>query len=752
MRHAMTYRLLAVMIILSISFIVSLAQGVDVRGIVSDSLTAQRIPFANVMLINTSRGAATNNSGFYLIPRVPPGVYEIVASVIGYSRKVQRLTVRPGQPIDLNFQLASTPVENEEVLVTAARRREVTEINTSVHLLEQKDLKLAPVIVQEDVFQSLKMLPGIVSTNDVSSRFYVRGGAGDQNLVLIDGMKIYNPFHAMGIFSLFDPDIVQNVEMYTGAFPAGYGGRLSSVVNISSHDGRSDRLSAKAGLDFLSTKAHLEGPAIRGTTFMINARKSVFSETFKHIVNQNVPVAFHDVFAKFNMQLPGGSKADFSLLTAADKLPFSQNNSGGLTAVTQEPDYFWRTMAFSCSFSDLVAARVFVQTFAYYSSYRANRGTSSNSALPPSSTSVKESGLRAQATYYTDAQNLFFFGFDFGFPAMEYRPVDKPGELSNSYHDFVDASVWVRYQARFERWLVDMGLHADIGSIVVGEQSVEGLQPRLNVSYEFMGNWKAKASAGLFSQRSITVNNEDDVMPIFDAWIKVPGNIPPERSIHFVAGVDGNLDARTSLSLQTYYKYYSSLVVYNRDKIDASDPDYIQGTGKSYGAEVLLRSKISIIDLYATYTLSWTSVDNGGLVYYPRHDRRHHLNLLASIQPFAHCEVTARWEYGSGFPYSASLGYFDRLMLGNPFHDPIELETGKPYTAIGGKNTSRLPQYHRLDVSALYRFTIFGVNGTVGGQVINVYDNVNVFYFNRKTGEHTEMLGFFPSATVTLEY
>lgn len=749
MRHSKTYRLLAVMITLGVGPVLCLSQGVDVRGIVSDSLTAQRIPFANVMLLNTSRGAATNNSGFYLIPRVPPGEYDIVASVIGYRRKAQRLIVRSGQPIDLNFQLASTPVENEEVLVTAARRREVTEINTSVHLLEQRDLKLAPVIAQEDVFQSLKMLPGIVSTSDVSSRFYVRGGAGDQNLVLIDGMKIYNPFHAMGIFSVFDPDIVQNVEMYTGAFPAGYGGRLSSVVNISSRDGRSDRLSAKAGLDFLSTKVHLEGPAIRGTTFMVNARKSVFSETFKHIANQDVPVAFYDVFSKLNMQLPGGSKADFSLLTTSDKLPFSQNDGGGLA---QEPDYFWRTTAFSGSFSDLIADRVFIQMFAYYSSYRANRGSSSNSALSPSSTSVKEAGLRTQATYYTDARDLFFFGFDFGFPTIEYRPIDKPNEPSNSYSDFVDASAWFRYQARFERWLVDIGLHADIGSIVVGEQSIEGLQPRLNVSYDVLGNWKLKASVGTFSQRSITVNDEDDVMPIFDAWIKVPGNIPAEKAVHFVAGADGNLDARTSLSFQTYYKYYSSLVVYNRDKIDASDPDYIQGTGKSYGAEILLRSKISFVDLYATYTLSWTTVDNSGLVYYPRYDRRHHLNLLASIQPFTHCEVTARWEYGSGFPYSATVGYFDRLMLGIPFRNPIELETGQPYIAIGGKNASRLPQYHRLDLSATYRFTIVGINGSIGGQIINVYDNINIFYFNRKTGEHTEMLRFFPSATLTLEY
>ncbi len=159
---------------------------------------------------------------------MPPGEYEIAASVIGYDRRVLRVVVPRGKAVDLNFQLTARPVEGREVLVTAARESEVAQVTTSMHLIEQKEVKLVPATVQEDIFQSLKMLPGIVSTNDVSSRFFVRGGSGDQNLVLLDGLKIFSPFHTMGLFSIFDPDIVQNVELSTGAFPPEYGGRLSS--------------------------------------------------------------------------------------------------------------------------------------------------------------------------------------------------------------------------------------------------------------------------------------------------------------------------------------------------------------------------------------------------------------------------------------------------------------------------------------------------------------------------------------------
>lgn len=752
MATGLSYWWTSILLFTIASSTLGLAQGTDVRGIVSDSVTSQRIPFANVYVQNTTRGAATNTSGFYLIPNLPPGEYDVVASVIGYRRKVEHITVRAGTGIDLNFALAPTPVENAEVLVTAERKTELSEIKTSVHLLDRTETKRAPAIAQEDVFQSLKLLPGIVSTSDVSSRFYVRGGAGDQNLVLLDGMKIFDPFHALGIFSAFDPDIVQNVEVYTGAFPAGYGGRLSSVESITSRDGRSDRLAGRASLNFLSSKLQLEGPAIGGTTWMINGRKSLFAETFKRISNQDIPVSFYDLFSKFNAQFPGGSKLDFSMLLISDDLPLSQNSQGISSSKATEPDYHWRTTALSGSFSDLVGDRVFIQTTVYYSSYVANREPKSTGPIAPASNLVREHGLRTLATYYTDAKDLCLFGFDFGFPKIEYKLVNLSGSTVNISDTYVDGQAWLRYQVHSARWLADIGVHADFGSMVAGEQGLEGFQPRVLLTYEVAGNWKAKASLGIFSQRSITVNDEDDVMPIFDAWIKVPSNLKPEKASHLILGIEGNITESSSLSLETYYKHYSSLVVYNRDKILAGEPDYITGTGSAYGTELLFRSRFLGVDIYATYTLSWTKVDNRGFEYYPRYDRRHHINLLTSFQPLNRFDVSLRWEFGSGFPFTANVGYYDRLMLGNPLRSPFENETGIPYVGMGAKNGSRLPVYHRMDISATYRFALVGIQGSVGGQIINLYDNRNVFTFDKSTGQQTDMLHFFPSATASLEF
>jgi len=272
------------------------------------------------------------------------------------------------------------------------------------------------------------------------------------------------------------------------------------------------------------------------------------------------------------------------------------------------------------------------------------------------------------------------------------------------------------------------------------------------VSYQLLGNWRAKASAGLFSQRSITVSNEDDIMSIFDAWIKVPENLPPEKAVHLVLGVEGNVTENASVSLQSYYKDYSSLVAYNRDKVDVSDPDYITGSGLSSGLEVVLRARVFDVDLYATYALSRTMVNNRGFEYHPRYDRRHHINLLATVRPFEHTDVSLRWELGSGFPFTQSMGYYDRLLLGDALPGQFELETGEPYLILGNKNAARLPAYHRLDLSVTYRFALLGVRGILGGQVINLYDNKNVFYFDRKSGQRVNMLRFFPSLTLTLEY
>ncbi|GJQ20449.1 MAG: TonB-dependent receptor [Bacteroidia bacterium] len=719
------------------------SQGVDIRGIITDSTTAEKLPFANVVLAGTNKGAASNINGFYLIPNVPPGEYTISASSVGYERKQQRVFVGLTGPVIVNLSLVPTTVEMAEVVVTESGKRELKEINTSVHILDQKDIKIVPVTVQEDVFRSITILPGIVSTSDVNSHFYVRGGGGDQNLILLDGMKIYNPFHAFGIFSIFDSDIIKTTEVYTGAFPPGYGGRLSSVVNMTTRDGKGTGVGGRANVNFLSTKLQMEGPIFTNYRWFVNARKSIFEKTITRFLDQSTPVDFYDAFFKVTNVSEEDSKFSVQGFFSGDDLV----NSSPL-----EPNYRWRTYAVGATASGLIQDRLFVHAVAYENFFKGERDAKNSPAVTPSLTTVKESGVRAEATYYSDDQDLYFFGFEFSFPTLEYRLINTFGAPRRLFGTRADASLWARYQMKLSSWKFDGGIHADIGSLFERGAGLEAMQPRVNASVTVGGGWTLKFSYGRFSQYMITVNNEDDVISIFDAWIPIPKDLQSEQADHYVAGVEGNILPALSLSLQGYFKNYSSLVTYNRDKIDAQDPDYINSRGRSYGMEALVRYGIPLVDLYAAYTLGWTIVNANGFEYPPRHDRRHTLNLLSVLHMTRDIDFTLRWEFGSGFPFTQTIGYYDRLTLDDVFDGGYAEETGEPYSILGQKNAARLPTYHRLDLSLSYRFLLGPLKGTAGMHVINVYNRKNLFYFDRKTGQRTNMLSFFPSATLNLEY
>jgi hypothetical protein len=740
----MTFRTIVWLLTFVFIPIVVTAQGVDIRGVVSDSTTGETIPFAGVTIQGLTRGASSNLQGFYLIPNVYPGRYEIRASSIGYETRTLIVSISGSQPVVVNFQLPSKPVEFSEVMVTDVAKRELTEIHTSIHVLDQRDIRSVPVAVQEDVFRSIRILPGIVSTSDVNSQFYVRGGAGDQNLILLDGMRIYNPYHAFGIFSIFDSDVIKTTEVYTGAFPPEFGGRLSSVVNMTTKDGKSNAIGGRANVNFLSTKLQLEGPAAENVSWLVSGRKSLFSETFNKFLNKDLPLSFYDAFVKLTFQT-GESHGKYSVQSflSGDNLKSTNPN---------EPDYSWRTSATGFVASGLIQDRVYITAVGFENSFVADRDPKSSKSVTPASTSVRETGVRANATIYTDSHDLFFFGFEFSFPNLDYTLVNNYGVTTELTSSFVNASSWLRYQTAPSRFHADLGLFFDFGSLMAGGGGIETLQPRINLSYGLFDNWKAKFSYGRFTQNIITVNNEDDVISIFDAWIQVPEGLKTEQADHFVVGLEGNVLPSLSTNFQAYYKNYSSLVMYNRDKVDALDPDYISGSGAAYGIESLIRYASDIIDVYAAYTLGWTRVTASGLTYFPRYDRRHNLNLLAVLHAGKGVDLTARWEFGSGFPFTETVGYYDRLGLTDIFRGSYVGETGKPYAILADKNAARLPAYHRLDMSATYRFTLRPITGNLGIHIVNVYNHKNIFYFDRKTGQQTTMLPFFPTATLAIEF
>ncbi len=726
-------------IILQLSF----AQKNDVRGVVTDSASGEKIPYAAVTVIGTNRGAVTNNNGFYLIANLPYGTYQIIAATLGYQAVTKSVNVRGKEPLTVNFALGSKPVEVEEVVVTGGRKKELQEINTSVHVFDQKELQKVPSAAQEDLFRSIQIIPGVVSSADVSSKFYVRGGAGDQNLIYFDGMKIYNPFHAFGIFSIFDPDIIKTTEVYTGAFPAGYGGRLSSVINITSRNGSTTGVHGGVAANFISGKVHLEGPLPNNNSWIISGRKSLFNDTFKKFLRNPAPISFYDIFAKANI---GGSeygRYSFQTFLSADDI---------ISPNINEADHRWRSQSYALTISDLIENRVYVDAVVYGSNYSIVRDSKQSALVRPAESKISDGGIRGELTMYTESRDLYFVGFDVNVPRYTYSFVNA----SNVKVIVDDASIetwaWFRYQYIAEHWKADVGIHSDIISLFNKRKLNTSLQPRLNMSYAFDSEWRIKFSYGTFSQNLITLTNEDDVISLFEAWIFIPEKLEPEAATHYILGISGDIYSELSVDVQTYFKDYTSLVVYNREKKFITEPDYINGKGSSYGFETLFRYKYSFLDLYVAYTLGWTSVTINDFKYAPRYDRRHTLNILNLARLTDDLDLGIRWEIASGYPYSQTIGFYDRLTIPDLGRDSYIKDEGKPYTILGGKNAARLPTYHRLDITLTYKYQFSGINGNVGLSFVNVYNSKNILYYDRKTLQSITMLPFLPSAFVKMEF
>jgi hypothetical protein len=279
------------------------------------------------------------------------------------------------------------------------------------------------------------------------------------------------------------------------------------------------------------------------------------------------------------------------------------------------------------------------------------------------------------------------------------------------------------------------------------------LQPRLNVGVALAPGWKAKVAVGRFSQELFTVTNENDIMPIFIPWIGVPRDLEAEWADHYVVGLEGKPVVGLLVNTQAYYKRYGSLVTYNRDKIEDTEPDYINAKAEAYGGELLVRYDHELVNLYLAYTLGKVNINQNGFVYAPRYDRRHTLNLLCTIHPWTDLDVSLRWEFGSGLPFTQITGFYDRVALGRGYPSLIYRTTGTPVMLYGEKNSVRLPSYHRLDASVQYRFMVFsGLTGSVGASGVNLYDRRNLFYFEQTTGRRVDMLGFLPSASLNLSY
>ena len=723
------------------------SQGI-IRGTVTDSTSGAAIPFANIRVEGGNIGAACDAKGYYVLPSLPVGRYKLTASIVGYLPAAKSVNVAAVGITLCDFHLTPSPVQLGTVERLGERRESHAETNVSIETVGQREFELTPVAVQPDIFRTLMALPGVQSTSDVSTQFYVRGGGGDQNLIYFDGMPVYNPFHALGLFSIFDASSIRSAELFKGGFGAEFGGRLSSVLNIVTREGNKKRFGGNAGMGLASGRLLVEGPfAWEGSSWLIGARKSLFGRVLNQFVDtKNYPFDYYDVTGNLDLHIGENSRLAVHSFFSGDRL----DNSS-----PQQPNYNWYNNAIGANLRQIFLEGQFYGDFSLaFSTFSASLDPKLHPALKPQTSSVADRMLRADATYVLGTGDQIGFGVLFHIVDVGYSLVNSANiPLSNS--DILPEGVlyWKLKYLRIPNLTTEAGLRVNYIDLL--DEAHAAFEPRLSFRYHVSPLLAVKGAFGTYHQRLITLSNEDNLINLFEMWYPLlsSSRVPAEEAEHYVVGVEATFSPALDATLELYTKPMKVLFGYNLNKVDQHDPDLIQGTGSASGVELLLRYQTPALRGWVSYSYSTTSRTFNGITYPPRYDRRHTLHAIASWSFAEGWELGTQWEFGSGLPFTPMTGYYDRVPFdGMPDGPGYVAERGIPYMLLGTKNSERFPPYHRLDMSMRKRLKIADLKVVISGNIVNVYNRKNIFYFDRATGARVNMLPFLPSADVSVEF
>lgn len=714
------------------------------RGQVVDSTTSEALSFSSAYIKELQLGANTDMRGYFLITSIPANKnFTLIVSYVGYRTRTMTIRVTKEKLSHYNIKLVPSDIQMRTIETTGSRITGTSDTKISVDRISAKQLEIAPKGVESDVFRTIKYLPGVTATSDVSARYYVRGGNSNQNLVLVDGITIYNPFHALGLFSVVDPDIVNSIEFFKGGFGAQFGGRLSSVMNIITKDGNKNNYSSKASVSLLSGKFLLEGPIGRGS-FIIAGRKSLSNQITKKFLNEeSVPIDFYDFSFKANYNEPDflpGSKFSVIGFGSSDNIKNTD---------PQIEDHTWSTKAFGFKWFQASDAPLFFE-LGLSVSYFTGQTIPKFSSKTPLENKVSDIGLQMDFTYMFDNRDEINVGFHIKQLATDLKFISAAGSEVNSNVSGADIILYAKYKlAQWEFLKLDFGTRLNLTTLS-RNTSKKSLEPRLNLSFTPFTNFTIKSSFGLFQQELTTIGDENEVINIFEPWIVVPDYLPPTTSTHYIIGFDYEPFVTSHVGLELYYKRTDNVPLLNQQKISVDDRDFIAADAESYGLESSIKIGIEPLTITTSYTLAYAYRTLSGLRSSPKYDIRHNFNLSFDLDLGSGWNTGMVWTYNSGLPFTQIVGFYDKYYFDH-FFSGWDTDPRQPYGILGVQNLNRLPTYHRLDFTISKKLRIDPFNLDISFSILNVYNRQNIFYFKRDTGERVDMLPFLPSATIRVE-
>jgi len=739
------------------------AQG-TLRGFIKDAETGEPVIFITVGLDGTNYGTTTDGNGYYSLTKVPEGTYTLIVKTLEYIEIRKSVTLESNRVVTENILLEKNIIE-------------LGTVNISVESIRPQDIKRLPSFGgQSDIVQVLTTLPGFVSTGDQGGQIFVRGGSPVQNKVLLDGMIVYNPFHSIGLFSVFDTDIISNADVYTGGFGAQYGGRISSVMDISTRDGNKKEISGRVGVNPFGAKALIEGPLKKldenggGISFMLSAKNSYLDRSSKAVypyVNngEGLPFTYTDLYGKLSFGGASGSK--FNL--------FGFSFDDAVTNYQALSNLSWKNQGFGGNFVVVPATSpVLISGNFARSKYDA--------VLQEETVPDRRSGITSfnfgLDFKYSLGTDVLFYGIDIVGFSTEFSTFNPLGVQVALTQNTTELNGFVTYKLNRERFVLEPGLRIQY----YGSLSVFSPEPRLGFKFKATERLRLKAATGIYTQNLMATNSDRDVVNLFYGFLASPEELqnnftapdlsvrevknPLQRAIHYIAGFEFDVTELFNLNVEGYYRDFRQVTNTNRNKIFPDDAnnqdrpellrkDFIIESGFAYGVDVVMKYEKKTTSLYFVYSLGDVDRWDGIRYYDPVFDRRHNMNFVAS-EKFGkkrNWEASLRWNLGSGLPFTQTQGYYEPANVNNGIStDYIVSNSNQLGIQYGGLNEGRLPYYHRLDVSVRRSWKLSKMTIDASAGVTNLYNRENVFYIDRVTGNRVDQLPALPSVGLEVSF
>ncbi|MDB9931687.1 TonB-dependent receptor [Flavobacteriales bacterium] len=760
---------LFLLLFFSIFITFSFSQDYTISGFISDAGSGEKLIQATVLDLNSSFGTSSNLYGFYSFT-LPKGEVQVRFSYVGYQSIIKTIKLDTNLRINIELKANSTLDEFTVVGTESEQIQERTQMST-VDVSMEKVKSLPVFLGEQDIMKTIQLLPGVQSGSEGSSGLYVRGGGPDQNLILLDGVPVYNASHLFGFFSVFNADAINSVQLIKGGFPARYGGRLSSVIDIRMKEGNQKEFHGEGSIGLIASRFSFEGPIVKDkTSFIISARRTYIDLLARPVIkaaaksqgtNLVAGYYFYDLNAKINHKINDNNRLFLSTYAGNDKFYANSQESYTFNAIESTYDseniLKWGNAIATLRWNSIINDKLFVNTTLRYSKYNFNVGFSETST-------EKGPGV--------DNTNSFSFNYISGIEDwsgnVDFDFVPSPNHyikfgIGNTYHTFSpgvnqfktteaagsidttfgsrnqyahEASIYIEDDLKISELLkVNIGLHGS--AFFVNNTNYMSFQPRFSGRYLLDETMSIKASYARMAQFLHLLTNTSIGLPT-DLWVPATDRIAPQTSDQIAIGFAKTLKKQYEVSVEGYYKWMNNLIEYKdgasffgsetdwQDKVES-------GRGWSYGGELLLEKKLGKTTGWIGYTLSWTNRQfdniNFGEVFPYKYDRRHDLGIAVTHKfnkkvdkkgRDKWIDVGAVFVYGTGNATTLGLERYNGAGNGSFF--------GNEIVHIDGRNNYRMPNYHRLDLGVNIHTKLKRGERTWSFGLYNAYSRQNPFY------------------------